>query len=194
MKLANVLVPVCLLVPSAAFAADPSNMNVVTSMPSDAAKKAAFKALVDKANQASLSGRLVEAADAYFAALEMQRNPIVAGRLGLVLVKLGKTDRAAEQLQEAVVRGQGAPPWERLAVQQAYDKARSMTTLVNVDISHAGTKVTYDGAPTNPLGLSGYWMFALPGEHSLRATLDGYDEAVATFVAKPGEEIVVTLK
>jgi hypothetical protein len=136
--------------------------------------------------ETSLSGHLIEAADAYFAALEMQPHPIVSGRLGLILVKLGKTDRAAEQLHEAVVRGQGAPAWERQAVQQAYDKAKSMTTLVNVDISHAGTKVTFDGDRTNPRGLSGYWMFALPGEHTLRATLDGYEEAITTFTAKPG--------
>jgi hypothetical protein len=34
----------------------------------------------------------------------------------------------------------------------------------------------------------------MPGEHTLRATLDGYEEAVQTFTAKPGEEITVTLR
>lgn len=109
-------------------------------------------------------------------------------------MKLGLLDSAGEALHEAVEHGQGAPAWERQAVIAAYDKAKAMTAWVNVDISHVGAKVTYDGEPQNRDGFSSFWMFSMPGEHTLRATLDGYEEAVATFTAKPGKQISVTLK
>jgi hypothetical protein len=109
-------------------------------------------------------------------------------------MKLGQLDRAGEDLYEAVVHGQGVPTQERREVAAAYDKAKSLTTWVNVDISQAGANVTCDGIPWNRHGFSSFWRFAMPGEHTLRATLDGYEEAVQTFTAKPGEEITVTLK
>jgi hypothetical protein len=34
----------------------------------------------------------------------------------------------------------------------------------------------------------------MPGEHTIRAKLDGYEEAVETFTAKPGDEITISLK
>jgi hypothetical protein len=109
-------------------------------------------------------------------------------------MKLGQLDRAGEDLYEAVVHGQGVPTQERREVAAAYDKAKSLTTWVNVDISQAGANVTCDGIPWNRHGFSSFWRFAMPGEHTLRAKLDGYEEAVQTFTAKPGEEITVTLK
>jgi hypothetical protein len=165
-----------------------------TSTLSDAAKEASFDALFEKAERAKLAGRYSEAAANYSAALELKKHPVLSGRLGLVLVKLGQLDRAAEELHEAVERGQGVSVQERRDVGAAYDKAKALTTWVNVDISHAGAKVTYDDSPRNREGFSSFWMFALPGEHTLRATLDGYQEAVATFTAKPGEELEVKLQ
>lgn len=159
----------------------------------DDEKDALFAARVAKAERASLAGHIDDAAAAYRAALDLYPDPIIKGRLGLMLVKLGQVDKAAQELHEAVTRGQGAGPLERQEVLAAYDKARAATTWVNVNISHAGTKVTCDDSARNPEGFSSFWMFAMPGEHTLRATLDGYSEAVQTFTAKPGDEITITL-
>lgn len=130
---------------------------------------------------------------AYEAALRKQRDPIIVGRYGLVLMKLGQFDKAAEKLHVALERGQGASSQERREIAEAFDKARALTTWVNVPISHMGATISYDGGP---LGVTStfFWMFAMPGEHTLRAKLDGYEEAVETFTAKPGQEITVMLK
>lgn len=186
-----VFVGVCLSASGVARADEPAGQ---PSSLTNAAKDAAFAALVEKADRARLAGRLDDAAAAYAAALEVQRHPVISGRLGVILVKLGQADRAAEELQEAIERGHGVPPWERRDFLTAFDKAHARTTRVNVNISQVGTKVTYDGAPRNREGFSAFWMRAMPGEHTLRAALEGYEDAVATFIAKPGEEIEIDLK
>ena len=154
---------------------------------------AVFESHFQKAERARLAGRNKEAAEAYGAALEIRRTAILSGRLGLVLAKLGQIEKAAAELHDALMHGQGVAPLERQAVLAAYDKARAATTLVNVDISHMGAQVSCDGDPRNREGYSSFWMFLLPGEHTLRATLDGYHDVVQTFTAKAGDEMSVTL-
>jgi len=167
-----------------------------TQILADAEKSARLRFLVKTGDQAHLSGRYDDAATAYKTALDIQPDPVISGRLGLVLVKLGQLDHAGDELYKAVVHGQeqGVSTQERRDVGAAYDKAKALTTWVNVDISHAGAKVTCDGVPCNPRGFSSFHRFAMPGEHTLRATLDGYEDAVETFTAKPGDEITISLK
>jgi len=179
---------------SAAARADTSADQTQTL--TDAEKEARLRLFVKTGNQARLAGRYDDAATAYKAALDLQPDPVISGRRGLVLMKLGQLDRAGEDLYEAVVhgQGQGVSTQERRDVAAAYDKARALTTWVNVDISQAGAKVTIDGIPWNRHGFSSFWRFAMPGEHTLRATLDGYKEAVETFTAKPGDQITISFK
>ena len=167
-----------------------------TQILADDEKSARLILLVKTGDEARLSGRYTDAATAYKLALDIQSDPVISGRLGLVLVKLGQLDHAGAELYKAVVhgQGQGVSAQERRDVAAAYDKAKALTTWVNVDISHAGAKVTCDGVPCNPRGFSSFHRFAMPGEHSLRATLDGHEDAVATFTAKPGEEITISLQ
>ncbi|HRI69903.1 MAG TPA: hypothetical protein PK156_36995, partial [Polyangium sp.] len=120
-------------------------------------------------------------------------HPVVSGRLGLALMKLGQLDRAAEELHLAMEQGQGVTAQERREVATAYDKAKVLTTWVTVIISHTGAKITCDGIPWNRAGQSSFWRFTMPGEHTLRAQLDGYAEAVETFKAKPGDNITISL-
>lgn len=164
-----------------------------TQILSDAEKETRLRLFVKTADQARLAGRYDEAVTLYKAALDIQPDPVISGRRGLALMKLGQLDRAGEDLYEAVVRGQGVTTQERRDVAAAYDKAKALTTWVNVDLSQAGAKVTCDGIPWNRQGFSSFWRFAMPGEHTLRATLDGYQDAVETFTAKPGEEITISL-
>ena len=184
-------VGVCLGASSVAKADTPA---VQTQASLDAAKDIAFVALVEKAERARLAGRFVEAAQAYEAALGKHPDPVISGRYGLVLMKLGHAASAAQALHEAFERGQRAAAHERREVAAAYDKAKALTTWVNVDVSQMGATITHDGTQVGREASSSFWMFVMPGEHTLRANLDGYLEAVETFRAKPGDEITVTLR
>ena len=189
LRVAGFALGVCLCASSVARADAPGDQ---TQASEDPVKEIEFAALVEKGDRARAAGRNVEAAQAYEAALRKKQNPVIAGRYGLVLMKLGRPDRAAQELHAAFERGQGAPLQERREVSAAYDKAKALTTWVNVDVSQLGATITYD---RNLLSRdASFWMFAMPGTHTLRATLDGYEEAVETFTAKPGEELTVTLK
>jgi hypothetical protein len=182
------VVGVCLSASGVAHADSPD-----TQAPLTAAKQAEFDEFVAMAKRAQLAGRYQEAATAYKAALDIQLHPVVAGRYGLVLMKLGQLDKAANELHEAHERGQGVSLQERRDVAAAYDQAKMLTTWVNVTISHVGATVTCDGEPWNREGISAFWRFAMPGEHTIRAKLDGFEDAVETFTAKPGEEITISL-
>jgi len=184
LRVAAFLVGVCLSVSAVARA----------DTPSDPEQEARYDLLVRAGNQARLAGRHKDAATAYKAALDIHRHPVISGRLGLALMNLGQIDRAAEVLHLAMEQGQGVTLQERREVAAAYDKAKVLTTWVTVIISHTGAKVTCDGVPWNGGGHSSFWRFAMPGEHTLRAQLDGYEEAVETFTAKPGAQITVSLK
>jgi hypothetical protein len=183
------VVGVCLSVAGVARAESPAEQARL-----DTAKQAEFDSFVAMGKRAQLVGRYEEAATAYRAALDILPHPVIAGRYGLVLMKLGHLDKAAEELHEAHERGQGVTLQERREVGAAYDKAKALTTWVNVNVTQMGANVTCDGEPWSREGFSSFWRFAMPGEHVLRAKLDGYEEAVETFTAKPGDEITVSLK
>ncbi|MDC3953457.1 hypothetical protein [Polyangium jinanense] len=57
-------------------------------------------------------------------------------------------------------------------------------------------RVTIDGKPKNRMGRSSFWIFMRSGDHELRATLDGYEEAIVPFTVKKREDkqLPVTLK
>lgn len=180
---------VCL---SASAVARADNSAGKTQIPSDDVE-ARFALFVKMGERARLAGRNDEAATAYEAALAIHKHPAVRGRFGLVLLKLGHVAKAAEELHEAFERGQGVIPQERAEVAVAFDKAKAATTWVHVNISQLGAMVTCDGLPWNVQGLASFWKFAMPGEHTLRTQLEGYEEAVETFTAKPGDNITITL-
>jgi len=182
------VVGVCLCGSSVARADEPAGQTP------DAERQADFDLLVATGDRARAFGRYEEAARAYHLALEKLPHPVVSGRLGLVLMKLGQLDRAAEELHEAFERGQGVSLQERREVAAAYDKAKIATTKVGVMISQVGANVTCDGQTWNREGMSSFWRFVMPGEHTIRAKLDGYEEIVQTFTAKAGDEITITLK
>jgi hypothetical protein len=161
--------------------------------PADPDQEARYDLFVKTGNQARLAGRHKDAVTAYKAALDIHRHPVISGRLGLALLKLGQIDRAAEELHLAMEQGQGVPTQERNEVTAAYDKAKTSTTWVTVIISHTGAKVTCDDLPWNRGGHSSFWRFAMPGEHVIRAQLDGFEDAVHTFTAKSGEKITISL-
>jgi hypothetical protein len=184
LRVAALVVGVCLSA-SAVARADTSTVSE---------QEARFDLFVRTGNQARLAGRHRDAATAYKAALDIHPHPVVSGRLGLALLKLGQIDLAGNELHLAMEHGQGVPLHERTEITAAYDKAKASTTWVSVKISQVGASVTCDGVPWNHEGISAFWRFTMPGEHTIRAKLDGYEEAVQTFTAKPGERIAISLQ
>lgn len=149
----------------------------------------AFVALGDRERRA---GRIPEAAMAYAKAIRLQRDPVILGRLGVLLVKLEQYTHAADVLHEALQLA-NTTPQEREEFFRAHEIARQHGAWVDVTISHVGALVTLDGAPRNPKRLSGFTVFLLNGRHQIRASLDGYEDVSATFTVEPAKHQVVTL-
>jgi hypothetical protein len=158
-----------------------------------AADEAQFAELVAKGDRERAAGRLPEAATAYAQALGIRGDPLVAGRLGVLLVKLGRPEHAAERLLDAIQRATQASSQERQGFLRAYDEALAQGCWVQVVISHAHTRVTLDGKPKNRAGHSAFFVFATAGEHEIRASLEGYQDASAKFTAIKGTDMEVML-
>ncbi|MDI1430750.1 hypothetical protein [Polyangium sorediatum] len=159
----------------------------------DAATHATFAAHVIDGDDARAAGRKTAAARSYAAALAVRHDPLIAGRLGVLLVELGRPVDAADLLLDAIQRASSASSDERQGFLKAYDAARAEVAWIDVTISHVGAKLTLDSEPRNKSGFSALSMFVTPGEHELRATLDGYEPAVVIFTARKGEQRTITL-
>ncbi|MDC0747512.1 hypothetical protein [Polyangium mundeleinium] len=159
----------------------------------DAVQAARFAALVAKADRERAAGRLPEAAMAYAEAFKIKEEPIVGGRLGALLVELRNPIQAADLLLDAIERGQDVSSDERHAWLSAYDVARSQVCRVEVTVSEPHSRVTLDGLPKNREGHTGFILFVPPGEHELRATLKGFEDAVIDFKAIKGGTLRYTL-
>ncbi|TKC90009.1 hypothetical protein [Polyangium fumosum] len=161
----------------------------------EAVETARFTALVAKADRERAAGRLPEAAMAYAEAFKIKEEPIVGGRLGALLVELRNPVQAADLLLDAIERGRGpeVSPEERHAWLTAYDVAISQVCRVEVTVSEPHSRVTLDGLPKNRDGHTGFILFVPPGEHELRATLKGFEDAVIDFKAIKGGTLRYTL-
>ncbi|MRG98463.1 hypothetical protein [Polyangium spumosum] len=158
-----------------------------------ATQKARFKALVAKAERERRAGRLAEAATAYADAFELEQDPLVAGRLGVLLVELGNPTEAADLLLDGIERATDAPAAERERFLKAYDTARARVGRVEVTVSEAHAEISLDGVVKQTDGITGFTMFLPPGEHELRAKLKGFEDGVVHFTASKGGTLRVEL-
>ena len=155
----------------------------------DAAREAEFAGWVKEGDDARAEGKPGRAANAYFKALAIHEDALVAGRLGMMLVQLKKPAEAVDLLLAAIERGfMTLDKEERRAVIETYEIARAQVTWLNVRLSHVGVKVTIDGKERNSERFSAFSIFIMPGEHEFRATLPGHKDAVVIFTATPGGE------
>ncbi|MRG95586.1 hypothetical protein [Polyangium spumosum] len=153
-----------------------------------------FQAFAQLGDHERAAGRLREAGRAYRQALNVRSDPLVSGRLGLVLVEGGRPEDAAELLLHALHQAPAATPAERAERRrffEAHEVARAHGTWVEVIVSHAGARVMVDGVDRNALGRSAFWTFVAGGEHEIRATLDGFEEAVVKFTGVKGKNMKV---
>ncbi|MDI1449670.1 hypothetical protein [Polyangium sp. 6x1] len=158
---------------------------------SRAARESAFAAHVAKGDHERAEGRFYDAAAAYADALAIRHDPVVSGRLGVLMVH-ERPSEAAELLLDAIKHANTSPT-ERRAFSDAYEAVRAKGCWVDVILSHAGARFTIDGKPRNELGFSAFSLFVLAGEHEVRASLDGYADAVRTFRAVPKEDVRIEL-
>lgn len=150
-------------------------------------------ALIAKGNRERQLGRFPEAAQAWSDALALGDDPLTGGRLGVLLVKFGDATLAAGYLLDALDRATSATRQERIEFLDAYDRARKLTCRVTINVSHAHAKISFDGELKQDDGITSFTMFVKPGKHELRATLDGFNDAVASFDAEKGTEMTVPL-
>ncbi|MDI1434289.1 hypothetical protein [Polyangium sorediatum] len=157
----------------------------------EAARESEFAALVAKGDRERASGRFSEAAMSYAAAMKMRRDPVVEGRLGVLMVR-DRPAQAAELLHDALKRANTTSA-ERQTFFNAYEAVRARGAWVDVVISHAGARITLDGDPRNKAGLSAFSMFVLAGEHELRAGMDGYSDDARMFRVVPRKDLRIEL-
>jgi PEGA domain len=154
----------------------------------DAAKDAEFFASLAIGDRERAAGHIPEAAIAYAQALKIRRDPVVGGRLGVLLVEVGKYAQAADLLSIALVHARTTTA-ERETYFRAYEVARQHGAWVDVVISQAGAAVALDGEGRNPGGFSAFSMFVVTGDHRLTTTLDGYQDATTPFTVRAGEDM-----
>jgi hypothetical protein len=159
----------------------------------DAAKEAEFYANVAIGDRERAAGRIPEAAMAYARALQIRKDPVVGGRLGVLLVQAEKYAQAADLLSIALKYAQ-APTAEREAFFRAHETARKHGAWVDVIVSQAGAAVALDGDARNPGGYSAFSIFVIKGEHRLTAVLEGFQDATVPFTVRPGENMRVAIE
>ncbi|TKC89013.1 hypothetical protein [Polyangium fumosum] len=162
---------------------------------SAAADEIRFAEYASRGDRARAAGKIGDAVIAYSDALAIRSDPLIAGRLGMLLVKMGRHAQAADLLHTAVNRDWSASPTERKAFTTAYGIARDAVCMVDVQVSHAPETTTIDGKPWNRARMNAFFVFLSPGEHEIRATLTGYRDGRAVFTACKGGsmDVPVTL-
>lgn len=149
-----------------------------------------FAALVKRGDQAHASGDFLKAIDAYRDALELRDDPLVAGRLGLVLFTLRIFDAAAGNLLRAIEYGAGASDAERLRFWNAYQVAQREVCRINISIDQKNVTLEIDGEPRQTTK-SDFWLFLSHGPHTLRVKLTGFEDEVKEIVAAKGGQLDV---
>lgn len=165
--------------------------NAVSAVTPDAM----FEALTSLGDLERAAGRLTSAAMNYQKALRIRRDPVIAGRLGVLLARLGLYEEAAEHLLDGFQRGRGASAAERESFQRHYNEVLAKGSWVKVVVSHAGARLLLDkrrgvGGPT------AFFVFMEPGEHTIHGSLEGFEDAEVTFAVEKGRdrEVEVTFK
>ena len=181
-------------IPQVVFADEPEPMKI-ESVPvtNEDLKDTLFEILAEEGDRLRVAGRKIEAANAYLKALDVRHDSLVGGRLGVLLVDLGRPLKACGLLLDAIQHARNANDTEREGFHKAYDKAWREVTYLDVTISVAGSKLMLDGKPKNIDGDTRFFLFIMPGAHVLHASHEGYKDIVYSFHADKGTDLPVKL-
>lgn len=151
-----------------------------------------FAALVKRGDKARIARDLSKAVEAYRDALKLRDDPLIAGRLGLVLFEMREFDIAAEHLQHAVEKPSDAvSDAEYAQFSRAYKAVQREVCRIDVTIDQRGTRLEVDGEVQQE-GRSDFWFFVTPGTHTLRVTLEGYEDEIKEIDAERGGQMLQT--
>lgn len=137
---------VCLALCLVALPARADELPAAPPKADTASEDARFAAHVAEAERELAAGRKVAAVLAYYAAWEIRNDPVIGGRMGVLLAQLHQTERAANRLGNALQFAQTSTA-ERQRFFTAYEVVRKLGSWVLVKISHAGTTVGIDEQP-----------------------------------------------
>jgi enamine deaminase RidA (YjgF/YER057c/UK114 family) len=160
-----------------ARAGDPPTASTASNAPD-------FAAHVRAGDRARAQGRWTEAVLAYVEALRLKDDPVVSGRLGLVLARLGENRRAANMLVRAVEDQAVLAPAERVEVLKAWESVRARVCRLTITVNQMGADVFVDGTLVDEASPGGIVLFVDPGEHKITAKLKGFHEASANVAAE----------
>ena len=146
-----------------------------------------------RGDAARVAGRFAEAAEAYAQALALRDDPTVAGHAGLMLFELQAFDAAAYQLLQAIEEpSAGSSDAERAQFFRTYQAARREVCRVDIVLNQKGARVEIDGEVRQE-GPADFWSFVVPGKRTVRAQLEGFDDAIEEFTATPGGRVALSL-
>ena len=145
-------------------------------------------------DRARAEGRLTDAAFAYLTALKLKDDPSVAGRLGLVMLKLGETRLAANTLVRAIEDQASLTAGERAQVTKAFEAARREVCRLTVRTNENGAELLIDGKVADDSATTTAVLFIDPGEHDITVRLKGYHDATTHIKAEKGGVADVTLE
>ena len=154
-----------------------------------------FRALVKDGARAADDGRLNDVIRAYMAALDIRRDPLISGRLGLVLAMTNDPSAqviAAGSLYKAISEHAGVSRAERKAFFDAFDLVQSKICRIYVTTNDVNAVVQMDDNKRIKSHGS-YWEFAEPGKHEIVGTLDDHDDVRSSIVCPAGKRIEVFL-
>jgi hypothetical protein len=149
---------------------------------------AAFSILIEIGDKARRRGRINDAADAYFAALQLKNDPTVRGRLGLIAALINEPVAAAADLLEAIERGGGATTKEKDEFFAAFKSVRPLVCNLHISGNVFDADVTIDsGKARREIGAT-FKLFVTPGRHVVHGQSETRGEAHETADCPKGGE------
>ena len=166
----------------------------LASTTASAAPPPDFANHVRAGDRARAQGRLNDAVVEYVAALKLQDDPVVLGRLGLVLFRQGHMRLAATMLVRALEDQAALPPAERAQVAKAFEAVRLEVCRLTIRVNRMGAELSIDGRVIEESATGADVIFVDPGEHTITARLEGYEEASQVMTAEKGGVATVSLE
>lgn len=168
--------------------------------PSSASVPADLADDVRRGDRARLLGRWSDAAAAYAEALATAeragvpegKRAAILGELGAAEVALEKYRDGAEHLYRSLVYSEGLTSEQRRRYEDARGRAAREIAIVVVAVNPSDAELRIDDTPI-PERRSAHVLFVEPGQHTLRARLDGYRDSVVRHNAPKGSEAALAL-
>ncbi len=149
-----------------------------------------FQRLKAEGDRALAEKRLSDAIKAYNAALDVRRDPLIAGRMGLTISYFDDPlafEAAAGLLNDAVTDAAGATSQEKDAFFTAYKRMRKLVCKLSITTNDVNTVIDL-GEGFKPR-LPAFFTFVKKGTGEAVAKLDGRDDIRKTWDCKGDHDI-----